>query len=558
MPLKKTNKEVIESFQKIHGNQYDYSLMDYKGSSTKIKVICSTHGIFEVTPGHHKKGVGCRKCYFESQKLSKEEFIIRSQEHFKNRYDYSLFDELPKAGEKIIILCREHDVEFWQEARAHMNGHTGCPNCKPLLLTGSRKNIGTFRKSDDFKNEFIEKAKAIHGEKYNYDNFQYIKTDVKSVIGCPKHGDFWQSPSNHLSGSNCPLCAQEKLKENTFKKRCKELGINYWRALKRREAGLSEDKIFQEEYIRHSRETDSITVYGITYPNLEEAVRNLNSPASSHTISRWLKQGLSPEEAFERIPNPGYANGLIYSITHKASGKQYIGLTIQTLERRWKYHLEQALAGHIKGDNSLHSAIREFGHDAFEMQVIDTGITKKDLEQKEIFWIKELQTLAPKGYNISTGGVSGGSNKKSIYVDNIYFESIGKANVYVSETRNISIEAAKKRLNLGRIDAKTPAKPGQSLFKTKPYKVWSRIVHGVINPNSKEYIAGVTVYEPWRDFHVFLKDVGFPPSEGMMFSRLNKNEGFYPQNCAWLTKSEGNKISARHQSKRIITMNTKS
>jgi len=57
---------------------------------------------------------------------------------------------------------------------------------------------------------------------------------------------------------------------------------------------------------------------------------------------------------------------------------------------------------------------------------------------------------------------------------------------------------------------------------------------------------------------VFLKDVGFPPSEGMMFSRLNKNEGFYPQNCAWLTKSEGSKISARHQSKRIITMDTKS
>ncbi|WP_212634815.1 GIY-YIG nuclease family protein [Runella slithyformis] len=329
------------------------------------------------------------------------------------------------------------------------------------------------------------------------------------------------------------------------------MGINYWRALKRKEAGLSEDKIFNEEYIRHSRETESITVYGVTYPNLEEAVRNLNSPASSHTISRWLKQGSSPEEAFERVPNPGYANGLIYLITHKASEKQYIGLTIQTLERRWKYHLEQAFAGHIKSHNSLHSAIREFGPDAFEIQMIDIGTTKKDLEQKEKYWIKELQTLIPKGYNISTGGVSGGSNKKSIHVDNILFESIEKAGLYISETRNISIEAAKKRLSLGRIDIKTPAKPGQSLVKSKPYKVWSRIVHGVINPKSKEYIAGVTVYEPWKDFHTFLKDVGFPPNQGMMFSRLDKNEGFYPQNCAWLTKSEGSKISADYQSKEL-------
>ncbi|WP_085977548.1 hypothetical protein [Runella slithyformis] len=190
MPLKETKIEVINAFRKTHGDKYDYSLVGYKNSTTKIKVICSTHGIFEVAPTHHKKGVGCRKCYFESQKLSKEEFIIRSQKYFANRYDYSLFNELPKAGEKIQILCREHNVEFWQEARAHMSGHTGCPKCKTLLLTGSRKNIGTFRKSDDFKNEFIAKAKAIHGEKYIYDNFQYIRADVKGMIGCPKHGDF--------------------------------------------------------------------------------------------------------------------------------------------------------------------------------------------------------------------------------------------------------------------------------------------------------------------------------------------------------------------------------
>lgn len=553
MPLKQTNTEVIATFRKVHGDKYDYSLLDYKNSSTKIKVICSTHGMFEVAPEHHKKGVGCRKCYFESQKLSKEEFIVRSQNHFGNRYDYSLFNELPKAREKIKILCREHNIEFWQDPRSHMRGHTGCPQCKILLLTGAKKNIGTFRKSEDFKNEFIEKSIALHGEKYIYENFLYVRTDVKGIIGCPKHGDFWQSPSNHLSGSNCPACVQEKLKEKTFKKRCKELGINYWRALKRREAGLPEYKIFSEEYIRHTRKTKIITVYGVKYPNLEDAVRNLSPLASSHTINRWLKQGLSSEEAFERIPNPGYSNGLIYLVTHRESRKQYIGLTVQTLERRWKYHMEQAFAGHIKNSNSLHSAIREFGSDAFDIQIIDNGTTKKDLEQKEKFWIKKLKTLTPGGYNISTGGVSGGSNKKGVYVDNIFFESIQKAGLYISETRNISIVAAKKRLSLGRIDVKTPSKPGQSLVKSKPYKVWSRIVHGVINPKSKEYIVGVNIYEPWKDFYVFLKDVGFPPNQGMIFCRLDKNEGFYPQNCAWLTKSEGSRSAANYQSKKLVS-----
>ncbi|MCO6062267.1 GIY-YIG nuclease family protein, partial [Pseudomonas sp. MOB-449] len=87
--------------------------------------------------------------------------------------------------------------------------------------------------------------------------------------------------------------------------------------------------------------------------------------------------GMTPDEAFERIPNPGHANGIIYLVRHRGSGKQYVGLTTQTLERRWEYHLQQARAGHIKGAESLHAAIREFGADAFEITQIDKKKKKK-------------------------------------------------------------------------------------------------------------------------------------------------------------------------------------
>ncbi len=69
-------------------------------------------------------------------------------------------------------------------------------------------------------------------------------------------------------------------------------------------------------------------------------------------------------------------------VTNKISGKQYVGLTIQTLERRWKYHIEQASAGHIKGAESLHHAIREHGSDTFEIREIDRGTCKKILRIK--------------------------------------------------------------------------------------------------------------------------------------------------------------------------------
>ena len=204
----------------------------------------------------------------------------------------------------------------------------------------------------------------------------------------------------------------------------------------------------------------------------------------------------------------------------------------------------------IKHDESFHTALRKFGRDVFEIHQIDEGTTKKDLEKKERYWIQKLRTLTPDGYNISPGGVSGGSNSKPTIVDEIRFESVKKAIVHVATTRGISLKAAKGRLQHKRIDVKTPAKPGESLVKTQVYKAWSRIVHGVLNPKSKrEHIPGVRLHDPWRVFAMFLKDIGQPPAKGMAFTRLDKAKGFYPDNCAWLTKSEASKINAAYMKK---------
>ncbi len=546
MPRKTTQQEIIARFRESHGSTYDYTLVEYRNSNTKVKVICSVHGIFEIQPRHHVNGVGCRECYFDSQKTSKAEFVARAQNHFGNRYDYSLFDELPSFGEKVQIYCREHEAIFLQEPRNHMRGHVGCTQCKSLKLAGPVSERGNMKNASKVKDAFVRRAESVHGKSYDYSQFNYLTSNIKGVIICPKHGEFWQTPSNHLKGTKCPECAKDILKMNTFKKKCNELGIDYWRALKRREAGLSEEKIFDEGYVRNTREVNEINVHGVTYPNLREAIRVLKPSASGHTISRWIESGMPPEEAFERVANPGYANGIIYRITNKSTGKEYVGLTIQTLERRWNYHIQQAMAGYVKGTDSLHAAIREFGSDDFIVLQIDSGTAKNDLEKKERYWIKKLGTLSPQGYNISSGGVSGGSNKKAVELDGVRFESVGIAAQYISETRKISLDAAKARLRSGRINAKSPAKPGMSLIKTPAYKAWSRIFHGVLNSRSKEHISGLGVYAPWRDFESFLKDVGQPPETGMAFARLDKSEGFYPSNCAWLSKSESSRINAAY------------
>lgn len=58
----KNQKETIEDFKNYHGNIYDYSLVDYKNSNTKVNIICEKHGVFSQTPTAHKNGQGCPKC----------------------------------------------------------------------------------------------------------------------------------------------------------------------------------------------------------------------------------------------------------------------------------------------------------------------------------------------------------------------------------------------------------------------------------------------------------------------------------------------------------------
>lgn len=531
-----TQDQILSSFKNVRGDRYDYSLVEYKNTKTKVKVVCRKHGIFEINLRHHINGVGCRYCYFESRKTTKEEFVHRSKHFFGDLYDYSLFDEMPLYNKKVPIRCVEHEIIFEQNPRIHIQGHTGCPKCKSAKLAGSNDNRGKYKTQAELTREFIGRAKEIHGERYDYSEFIYSKNSAKSKIICKIHGSFLQQPSNHLSGNGCPKCAPEDRKEGTFKRLCKEKGVDYYRALKRRQAGLKDEKIFAEGYIKLLVETQPITVYEKTYPNLQEAIRNLNPPANRTTIARWLKANISPEEAFERIPNPGYADGVIYLITHKASRKQYVGLTVQNIERRWKNHQEQAYNSSIASTESLHAAIREFGADAFSVEEIDKGSIKIDLKGKEKDWIKKLNTLAPNGYNISTGGTSGGSNSKAISIDGIKFKSRNEANQYVANSRNISIEAAKARVRLGRIDVKSPPKPGNGVCHTKAYKAWSRIVHQLINPKSKDYIEWMEIFEPWRIFDNFLKDVGNQTDKNMSFIRIDKTKGYFPNNCTWMTK----------------------
>ncbi len=119
-------EKFIDVSTKIHRDRYDYSLVKYIKNTTKVKIICSIHGIFEQTPYGHKNGQGCPSCS-GLKKYNNNEFILKANEVHKNKYDYSLIDYI-NTHTKININCNIHGI-FKQTPHKHISQKQGCPKC---------------------------------------------------------------------------------------------------------------------------------------------------------------------------------------------------------------------------------------------------------------------------------------------------------------------------------------------------------------------------------------------------------------------------------------------
>ena len=190
---KLTKEEVIKRAKKIHGNKYDYSLLEYKHSKKKVKIICPEHGVFEQIAADHLNGSGCVECSGKKM-LTNETFKNRAREIHRNKYDYSLVEYI-HTDKKIKIICPEHGI-FEQTPHEHLKGS----EC--LLCGNPRKGKKTNKK------DFIEKAKKIHGDKYDYSLVKYINNKENIKIVCSKHGVFEQRPDVFLARKQeCPKCS---------------------------------------------------------------------------------------------------------------------------------------------------------------------------------------------------------------------------------------------------------------------------------------------------------------------------------------------------------------
>lgn len=192
---RKSQEQAIADMVNVHGDKYDFSKVIYRGTKTKVEVVCPEHGSFWATPSNLiNRASGCPGCrsvaISERSRIPEEVFIERFRKVHGDRFQYiGIYYEDSAAF--VDVICPIHG-RFFQRAMDHQKG------------MGCRKCVGEMHDTDSF----IELANKVHGNRYNYSNVKYTSALAKVEIICKEHGPFFQTPNSHVSdGQGCRMCS---------------------------------------------------------------------------------------------------------------------------------------------------------------------------------------------------------------------------------------------------------------------------------------------------------------------------------------------------------------
>lgn len=169
-----TTEDFILKSKEIHGDKYDYSLVNYVNNNTKVKILYNDI-IYEQLPSNNLKGFKCENI----KGLTQEDFLKKSKEIHGDKYDYSLVNFKNVRGK--IQLIYNGDI-YEQLAYAHLQGKS--PEMAPFKIT---------------RLEFIKRAKVVHGNIFDYSLVKCDGINNKVKIIYDKR-IYEQVASDHLSG----------------------------------------------------------------------------------------------------------------------------------------------------------------------------------------------------------------------------------------------------------------------------------------------------------------------------------------------------------------------
>lgn len=310
--LSKTN-EFIERAKTIHGDEFDYSKVEYINDKTPVTIICRKHGEFQTTPSIHKRGNKCPVCrYGGSPEEKLVDFLEKCEVVHRGRnYDYSKVS-FNINTDKVTIICPTHG-EFVQSVKAHVKGQK-CPTCAKIESDIKQKRLTN--------TEILLRAKNIHNDTYEYDFTGYSSSNDEINVKCKKHGWFKQLPFNHLKGSGCLQCRIESQKHTLedFISWSKDvhgdkydysLCVEYVNSKTNMNIICPKHGVFQKNYMQHVIFKSGCPSCSRVFSKFEQWVGEVITEVTGEKIS---KKKLSNNKEVDVVyGNIGFeANGLLY------------------------------------------------------------------------------------------------------------------------------------------------------------------------------------------------------------------------------------------------------
>ena len=168
--FKKTTEEFINQSKIIHGDIYDYSLVNYINATNKIKILCFKHVMFEQKPNGHLNGKGCKYC-----RESKGEKHIEKMLNKKN---------IEFIRQKTFGLCKNKNIlrfDFYLPNNNILIEYDGEQHFKSIEYWGGDKEFEIRQKNDSIKNLFAVN-RGINLIRIKYNEINNIEKILNNIL----------------------------------------------------------------------------------------------------------------------------------------------------------------------------------------------------------------------------------------------------------------------------------------------------------------------------------------------------------------------------------------
>lgn len=216
--LKISEENFISRSKLVHKDKYGYNKTRYINYRTPVVITCPLHGDFSQKPkAHLSRGSGCYVCGLASavaargrrntrplkkNRITFNQFKKLANDRYQGKYTYSNYTNY--TGD-VDVNCPKHGITT-QRPYCHLSVVSGCLKC-------------SFNNTRMTKDQFIAKARLIHGDKYTYDKVNHVRYGCEVIITCKLHGDWVTVGSQHIkkNGCGCPACrvsrGEEKVRQ---------------------------------------------------------------------------------------------------------------------------------------------------------------------------------------------------------------------------------------------------------------------------------------------------------------------------------------------------------